>query len=244
MADLVNVGIAGRVYLRFNLPHEVAVLRAFQRCGARLDRERELWFCGEHNRDVALSLVVQTGGDATGNKKPDRDVFPPGGHVLNCGWVLVSANAGANRIRYWNPYGKTPDQLQEVRFTEARELMMNCRHAGLQLIMAELVGAAEAVLDGTKPRNPFQSNPKPEFRAEYQQNPPGPRREAGTTATATPKQLNAIQAMVRRLHALNRSEAEVFQAEVSELAAEDKLTISKASQIIDRLTISIDEARR
>lgn len=151
MADIVAVGIAGRVYVRF-ADTEADALKRFQRAGARLDRERGLWFIGEHNRDAAEAVVIETFGDLTGELVRQRTDAADGGLTLVSGWVLVSA--GPSGIEYRNPYSSDPDGLKLVSWDEADEAAENGPE-GLRAAVVELIAAAEALAKKKPERKPF-----------------------------------------------------------------------------------------
>lgn len=153
MADLVNVGIAGRVYVRFGDDvGDTAALTMFKRAGARLDRERGLWFVGEHQRDAAEAAVIGTFGDMTGEAVTVRREADNGGLVLVSGWVLVSA--GPSGIEYRNPYSTNPAAIQVVSWDDADEAILSGPE-GLRDAIHELVQAAEVLVKKKPDREPF-----------------------------------------------------------------------------------------
>lgn len=159
MADIVNVGIAGRVYVRFNtgLALDGMALRQFRQAGARQDRERssasgELWFIGEHMADTARAVVVATFGDLTGEAITARVNAADGGLVLVSGWVLVSA--GSSGIEYRNPFSAAPDETKLVSWTEAEQAILSAP-SGPKVALEELVAAAKALLNRKPARDPF-----------------------------------------------------------------------------------------
>jgi hypothetical protein len=138
VADLIHVaGCApGRVHLSFaDTPADRAALDRFKRAGARRDGASGLWFVGEHNRELALELVVATGG-STG--EPEWCYAAGNGELLASGWSLVAA--GPAGIWFRNPWPDPPAELV-VPWDQARHLAATAGPA-LRAAMIELGTAA------------------------------------------------------------------------------------------------------
>lgn len=259
MADMVNVGIAGRVYVRFGDDvGDTAALTMFKRAGARLDRERGLWFVGEHQREAAETAVVTTFGDMTGEAVTVRREADNGGLVLVSGWVLVSA--GPSGIEYRNPYSTNPDTTQFVSWDDADEAAANGPD-GLRDAIRELIAAAEALVKKKPDREPFSGvvaihgNTFPvrdrlaklggyfdkEERVWYvpadkaaaaklivEQGPKEPQPERRNDNPATERQRNALDGMLVKLSKWDGDAAERIRDKIDW----DTLTVSEASALI------------
>lgn len=161
MADIVSVGIAGRVYVRFRdgIAADRIALGAFKRAGARYDRERDLWFVGEHNRLAALAACIETGGDSSGSAPLTMyAVVPDGGIPLESGWTLTAADD--QHIWFINPF--TPESNDRgacvVTWLQVEEAAMS-RRLDTSRAAKELLATAGNLL-ATRERNKLLPCPR------------------------------------------------------------------------------------
>jgi hypothetical protein len=229
----------------------------FKRAGARLDRERGLWFVGEHQRDAAEVAVLETFGDMTGNAIV-RTKAENGGLVLVSGWVLVAA--GPSGIEYRNPYSQEPEMVHGLDWEAADEAAENGPE-GLRDAIRELIRAAESLVKKKPDREPFSGmvaihgNTFPvrdrlsklggyfdkEERVWYvpadkstaaklivEQGPTEPQPEYRNPKPATERQRNTLDGMLVKLARNDGDAAERIRAKVDW----DALTVGEASDLI------------
>lgn len=224
MADMVNVGIAGRVYVRFRADAlDAGALEVFKRAGARHDRERNLWFVSEANRDAAVLAVVTTFGDLSGVPSATVCLAPGGGLTLACGWVLVAMSA--DWIEYRNPFASTPEAVHRVTISELHATLGTAPDA-VRTALTELLVAANDLDTRSKPKPP----PKPVDKKPH-----------GSAEPATEKQRNALDVMLSRLARHDQDRADELRDELDDLGGFTLVTKADASKLIDTLAAELEE---